>query len=332
VLLSVSDSFVSLIAEEGKSHAPALRAMKDDIDKPLATILSLNTVAHTVGAAGVGAQAQVVFGEASLTIVSAVLTLLILLLSEIIPKTLGARYWRNLTFPAVKLLQVLNIVMYPLVWLSLKITRSMGDSGHSISFSREEFAAMASRGVEEGVLAPDEAMTFKNMIFFETLTGHDVMTPRTVVFSLSSNSTIAEVLSDVSRKNFSRLPIYGEHKEDIQGYVLKTDILQAAIDGQQDALVADYRRDILTVTENLSLKELFQRMMDRHEHICVLIDEYAGFSGICTMEDIVETLLGQEIMDEVDTTRDMQILARRYWQQRAVRNGIQVVPEEDKPA
>jgi CBS domain containing-hemolysin-like protein len=136
----------------------------------------------------------------------------------------------------------------------------------------------------------------------------------------------------VSRKNFSRLPIYGEHKEDIQGYVLKTDILQAAIDGQQDALVADYRRDILTVTENLSLKELFQRMMDRHEHICVLIDEYAGFSGICTMEDIVETLLGQEIMDEVDTTRDMQILARRYWQQRAVRNGIQVVPEEDKPA
>lgn len=328
VLLSISDSYVAMLAEDGKHYAQSIRDMKDDIDRPLATILSLNTIAHTVGAAGVGAQAQLLFGEASLTIVSAILTLLILLLSEIIPKTLGARYWRQLVYPTVRLLQILMILLTPLVWLCLKFTRLLGDSGHSMSFSREEFAAMASRGAEEGILEPDEAMTFKNLIFFETLTGRDVMTPRTVVFSLSGDMTVANAMPEVSRKHFSRIPIYGEHKEDLLGYVIKTDILTAAVQGEGERRLSDFKRDVLVTPATLSLKELFERMMKRHEHICILIDEYGGFSGLVTMEDIVETLLGQEIMDEVDTIRDMQILARRYWQQRAVRNGIQVTTEE----
>ncbi len=328
VLLSISDSYVTLASEEGKSYAKALRALKDDIDRPLAAILSLNTVAHTVGAAGVGAQAQIVFGEASLTIVSAILTLLILLLSEIIPKTLGARYWRQLTAFSVKTLQILLVLVSPLVWLSLKITRLMGDSSHSVAFSREEFAAMASRGVEEGVLEPDEAMTFKNMIFFESLTGHDVMTPRTVVFSLPAAMTVEQSIHELSRKHFSRVLIYGEDNEDLQGYVLKVDILLAATQGQGQSTLGEFSRDLLTTSETLSLKDLFARMMDRREHISALIDEYGGFSGIVTMEDIVETLLGQEIMDEMDKIEDMQMLARRFWQQRAIRNGVIVSPEE----
>lgn len=328
VLLSISDSYVAMLTEDGVPYAKSLRRLKDDIDRPLAAILSLNTIAHTVGAAGVGAQAQIIFGEASLTIVSAILTLLILLLSEIIPKTLGARYWRQLTRPAVKMLQVLNILVAPLIWLSLKITRLMGDASHSVSFSREEFAAMASRGVEEGVLEPDEAMTFKNMIFFESLTGHDVMTPRTVVFSLPAQMTIADSLHGISNKYFSRILIYGEDNEDLLGYVLKVDLLVAASQGHSNHELMNYRRDLLTTSETLSLKELFSRMMERREHISALIDEYGGFSGIVTMEDIVETLLGQEIMDEVDTSEDMQIVARRLWKNRAVRNGV-IMDDDD---
>ena len=187
---------------------------------------------------------------------------------------------------------------------------------------------MASRGVEEGVLEPDEAMTFKNMIFFESLTGHDVMTPRTVVFSLPAAMTVEQSIHELSRKHFSRVLIYGEDNEDLLGYVLKVDILLAATQGQGQSTLGEFSRDLLTTSETLSLKDLFARMMDRREHISALIDEYGGFSGIVTMEDIVETLLGQEIMDEMDKIEDMQMLARRFWQQRAIRNGVIVTPEE----
>lgn len=324
VLLSVSDSYVAMIEEEGLHYATQLRQMKEDIDKPLATILSLNTIAHTVGAAGVGAQAQIIFGEASLTIVSAILTLLILLLSEIIPKTLGARFWRQLTYPTVKLLQILMVVLMPLVWLCQKATGLLGNSGHSISFSREEFAAMASRGVEEGVFEQSEANTFKNLVFFKSLTAHDVMTPRTVVRSLAGKTRVEDAVDLVANLRFTRVPIYGEHNEDILGYVLRGDILLAALKNKNDTAVEELKRDILTATENISLKEIFDRMTKRHEHICALVDEYGGFSGILTMEDVVETILGLEIMDEVDTIEDMQKLARRHWKIRAARNGIQV--------
>jgi len=170
VLLSVSDSFVAMLEEDGASYASQLRQMKEDIDRPLATILSLNTIAHTVGAAGVGAQAQRLFGEASITLVSTVLTLLILFLSEIIPKTLGARFWRQLTYPTVWLLQILMILLSPLVWVCQKITGLISPSDDTKSFSRKEFAAMATRGAEEGVLAQSEATTFKNLVFFKAAT------------------------------------------------------------------------------------------------------------------------------------------------------------------
>ncbi|MBT8449118.1 MAG: DUF21 domain-containing protein [Gammaproteobacteria bacterium] len=328
VLLSISDSYVAMVEEEGKPFAIRLRAMKDDIDRPLATILSLNTISHTVGAAGVGAQAQIVFGEASLTIVSAILTLLILILSEIIPKTLGARFWRQLAGPTVLALQFLMVALAPLVWLCQKITGSIGSSGHSITFSREEFAAMASRGVEEGIFDKAEAVTFKNLVFFESLTASDVVTPRTVVFSLDANLKISEVVDLVGKKQFSRIPIFGESNEDLLGYVLKHDVLLAAVQQRFDDKLIDLKRDILTTSRNMSLKELFERMTERREHISALVDEYGGFSGLVTMEDIVETILGLEIMDEADTFEDMQILARRYWQKRAIRNGIIIVDEQ----
>ena len=301
VLLSISDSYVAMVEEDGKSFALQLRAMKEDIDRPLATILSLNTISHTVGAAGVGAQAQIVFGEASLTIVSAILTLLILILSEIIPKTLGARFWRQLAGPTVLSLRFLMVALAPLVWLCQKVTGSIGSNSHSISFSREEFAAMATRGVEEGVFDKAEAKTFKNLVFFESLTASDVVTPRTVVFSLAAKLTVADVVEMVGKKQFSRIPIYGDSKEDILGYVLKDEVLFAAVQKQDEQTLDELKREILTTSENMSLKELFDRMTERREHISALVDEYGGFEGIVTMEDIVETILGLEIMDEADT-------------------------------
>jgi len=324
VLLSVSDSFVAMLEEEGASHAEQLRKMKEDIDRPLATILSLNTIAHTVGAAGVGAQAQRLFGEASITLVSTVLTLLILFLSEIIPKTLGARFWRQLTHPTVWLLQVLMIILSPLVWVCQKITGLISRSGDTKSFSRKEFAAMATRGAEEGVLAQSEATTFKNLVFIESLTAHDVMTPRTVVHSIKSTMQVSKAVEHVAHHKLSRIPVYGEHKEDILGYVLRGDILLAAVEKKFDLQVHDLKRNILTASENISLKDLFSRMNKRHEHICALVDEYGGFSGLITMEDVVETILGFEIVDELDTIEDMQKLARKNWRIRASRNGIQV--------
>ncbi|NVJ50845.1 MAG: HlyC/CorC family transporter [Gammaproteobacteria bacterium] len=322
VLLSVSDSYVTMLKSDGHRHGDILRAMKDDIDKPLATILSLNTIAHTVGAAGVGAQAQVVFGNAYLSVTSAVLTLLILIFSEIIPKTLGARYWRQLTLPTARLLQVLMILLMPLVWFCLQITRLLGSGGHSISFTREEFAAMAERGAEQGIFEEKEARAVKNMVYFQSLLAKDVMTPRPVVISLEQNQTVGEIIDQIANLHFSRFPVFSDHKENIKGYVLKSDLLLAAATGLRQQRIFELRRELLVMIDSTPLKDLFDKLMQRHEHIAALVDEYGGLSGIVTMEDIVETILGEEIMDEVDTIKDMQVLARKQWQKRAKRIGL----------
>lgn len=332
VILSVTDSYIAMLESDGKPHAKTLRDMKADIDQPLATILSLNTIAHTVGAAGVGAQATAVFGAAYLGVISAVLTFLILVFSEIIPKTLGARFWRHLTYPATKLLQVLIIGLYPLVWFCKQITKLIGGSGHGMTFSREEFAAMAERGVEEGIFEDKEAMAFKNMVFFYSLQAKDVMTPRPVVVTLDANKTVGEVLEELESIPFSRLPIYGKHKEDIIGYVLKHDILMEAAKGNTDIKVESLKRTIYVALDTILLKPLFEDLIERKEHIAVLVDEYGGLIGIVTMEDVVETILGMEIMDEVDTIEDMQHMARRQWKKRAERVGLKLVKLEQNQA
>ncbi|WP_144394951.1 CNNM domain-containing protein [Pleionea sediminis] len=327
VLLSVNDSYVAMLESDGKSYGKLLRAMKDDIDRPLATILSLNTIAHTVGAAGVGAQSQVVFGNAYLSITSAVLTFLILIFSEIIPKTLGARFWRTLAGPSAKTLQILMLLLAPLVWFCQKITGLIGSGGHSISFTREEFAAMADRGAEQGVLEENEATAFKNMVKFKSLFAKDVMTPRPVVVSFDRSMTVGDSIGQMEGLYFSRFPIYGEHKEDIKGYVLKHDVLLEAARGNSDKPLNSLKRDLLAVIDTTLLKDLFEELVERHEHLAALVDEYGGLTGIVTMEDIVETLLGMEIMDEVDAIEDMQSLARKQWEKRAKRVGLKT-PED----
>lgn len=328
ILLSVNPSYIAMLESEGRKSASTLRHLKDNIDRPLSAILSLNTIAHTIGAAGVGAQAQVVFGEAYVTITSIVLTLLILVLSEIIPKTLGATYWRALAPLAASTLRGMIIILYPFVVLSRGITVVMGRKGTEYpSISREEIGAMAELGAEEGVVEEEESQIFKNLIRFSSLRVKDIMTPRIVVLDFHEEQTVGEIFEEMDEIRFSRLPVYGENRDDVTGYVLKNDLLIQVARDEKDVQLKELKREVLIVPEMLSLRDLFERLLERQEHIAVAVDEYGGFSGVVSMEDVVETLLGMEIMDEVDAIEDMQKLARQQWMKRAKRLGI-VEPDE----
>ena len=330
VLLSVSRSYIAIMERKGNKSGKLLRNYKKDIDRPLSAILSLNTIAHTVGAAGVGAQAQIIFGEGYVAVTSAVLTLLILVLSEIIPKTIGATYWRKLAPFAAKVLRLLMIVLYPFVLMSQAITRWLS-SKDSPSFSREEFGALADLGVEEGIFEEEESRIFKNLIRFSSLRVRDIMTPRTVVVGFKENRTVGEVSSNVEQLHFSRLPVYGEARDEITGYVLKNDLLLMMARDEMSKPLKEFKRDILVVPEMTPLQDFFERLMRKQEHIAMAVDEYGGFAGVVTMEDLVETLLGMEIIDEVDTIEDMQKMARKKWVERARRLGI-VDPAEESSA
>ncbi|GAB5410836.1 MAG: CNNM domain-containing protein [Balneolaceae bacterium] len=332
VLLSITPSFIALKQQEGSKVSNLLVELKKDIDKPLSAILSLNTIAHTVGAAGVGAQAQVVFGNAYLSITSAILTLLILVFSEIIPKTLGANYWKELSNISARAIKILIYITYPLVLLSNGITRRLSKTGENQTLSREEFSAMADIGVEEGVFEEGESKIFKNLIRFSSLRAVDIMTPRIVVVRFSQETKITEALSNEEDLIFSRFPIYGKGEEDIVGYVLKNDLYKELSKGNGDWTLNQIKRNILIFPEKVQLKLFFEKIIEQQEHIAAIVDEYGGFSGIVTMEDVVETLLGLEIVDEADTIEDMQKLARRKWRERAKKMGISVPNKSESVA
>lgn len=322
VLLSLTSSYITMLEHSDKPAGAGLRRLKDDINLPLAAILTLNTAAHTVGAAGVGAQAQIVFGSGYMALVSAVLTLLILVLSEIIPKTLGARYWRTLAPYIVVPLRWMIRLLYPLVWLSLLITTRLASGQSTLSLSREEFAAMAHRGEQEGVFDADEARMLHNLMRFGSLGVTDVLTPRVVVEMLDENLTVGAIHDRLAEIRFSRLPVYRDSRENITGYVLKNELFGLIAQQQLDVPLHAVRRDLLVVPDSQSVRGVFRQLLLRREHIALVVDEYGGFCGIATMEDIVETLLGLEIMDEADSVEDMRKLARRRWLERAREMGL----------
>ena len=324
VILSITPSFMARLEQNNHPLAKSVRKLKAHIDRPLAAILSLNTMANTMGAAGAGAQAALVFGNAGVGIFSAVFTFLILVFSEIIPKTLGAMYWRKLAFPVVRFLTYLIGVMWLLVKMSQGITYLLARNRNVTTFSREEFTALAEIGKREGVFEENESRILKNLFRFGSIRVKDIMTPRTVVYALPGDTTIDVVMREEEQKftRFSRIILYGERLDDVVGYVLKDQILLKAAQGEESLTLKSLAREITVVPESMALSALFERLTGRIDHIALAIDEYGGFAGIVTMEDIVETLLGMEIMDEEDTVRDMQELARQQWLLRAKRLGL----------
>ncbi len=324
VLLSISPSYTAMLKNSGSTAAPLIERLKENVERPLAAILSLNTIAHTVGAAGVGAQAQVVFKGKYIGLTSAILTLLILVLSEIIPKTIGAVYWRPLAPIVARTVAVLIWLMYPLVVMSEWLAKLMTPDNPHPTVTREEVAALAARGAEEGHLHDDESRILNNLFRFRVLTVRDIMTPRTVMLALPQSMTVGEVMEKHPHIPFSRLPVYEQTRDEVSGFVLKTDILLAQAHDQHDRPLSDLRRDIVTISPDASLSRLFEALIKTRAHLALVVDEYGGAAGLVTLEDLVETLLGLEIVDEADKAEDMQALARQKWAERARSLGLEI--------
>lgn len=326
VLLSITPGFIGAYEKKAPVTGRLMRRLKKNIDRPLAAILSLNTMAHTVGAAGVGAQSMVVFGSEYVAITSAVLTFLILIFTEIIPKTFGALYWRDLAPFTVRTVQLMILLLYPLVFMCLALTRLISKNKTQRGFSREEFLAIADIGFQEGKFREEESRIINNLFLLRKLSADDIMTPRTVMFTLPASMTVGEAIK-IQDAKFSRIPIYQDHSDDIVGFVLKGDIYLEASRGNQDKPLISLRRDLPAVPETVSLIQIFELFLKRQQALLV-VDEHGGVAGIVTMEDIIETLLGIEIMDETDTVADMRALARQRWLKRARSLGIIVDPEK----
>lgn len=323
VLLSVRPSYVAALERVNPRKAAILGRLRDNLDRPLAAILTANTVAHTVGAAGVGAQAALLFGSDALAVTSAILTLLILVLSEIVPKTLGATHWQTLAPSVGVLIGWLTRLLFPFVWMSEKLTRLLARPGASaFTFSRDEMEAMAEIGAREGVLEARELGIVTNLMRLRRLTVRDVMTPRPVIFSVAADMTVQDFFSRHSGNPFSRVPVYGANRDDVTGYVLKSDLMIAQAKDQFDKPLSEFRRDFLMLPDMVSAWQVFDRLVHEKSHLALVVDEYGSVQGLVTLEDILETLIGLEITDETDRVEDMQLLAHKRWRERMKAIGI----------
>lgn len=309
VLLSTPMSFISMKESQGSKTASLMKQYKNNVDRPVGAILSLNTIAHTIGSAGVGAESMKLFGEEYFGLISAILTLLILVLSEIIPKTIGASYWRSLAMPSTKTIRMLIFITYPLVLLSELITKVFTPKAHQASVSREEVSAMVDVGTTEGIFRESESKIIKSCIRLAAVKAREVMTPSIVVESANVNLTIKEFYEQQTW-NFSRIPVCDKSKEYIIGYVLKDMVLKKLSDDKFETKLSDLMRPILSFNEDDSVYQIWEKMLEKREHISIILDEYGCLRGVVSMEDIIETMTGVEIVDEDDVAVDMQAFAK----------------------
>lgn len=328
VLLSVTPAFIAHLKEKDPAKAEVLQSLRQDkVDRSLAAILTMNTVAHTVGAIEAGAQSAVVFGSSWVGFFSAVMTLLILFFSEIIPKTLGAVFWPRLVTPMTWYIRALIILMYPLVQASEAITRVITRNREMPKFSRDEFVALASVGQESGEIDQRELRIIHNLFRFRQLTTVDIMTPRSVITGLPETLSFNEAINQTAKLPFSRIPIYKDSIDTITGFVIKNELLLHTDSSEQNNLLRSIRRPVEYVPESMSLPQLFETQLKQRLHIALVVDEYGDIKGLVTLEDTLETLLGLEIIDETDNIEDMQQWARHQWEARARKLGIPL-PEE----
>ena len=341
VLLSITPTFINLKKSEGASFATELEILKKDVDKPLIAILTINTIAHTVGAILVGVQAKVAYAEMygtsvktvfgiSITedvmvgVVSTIMTILILVASEIIPKTIGATYWKQLAgFTST----ALKVMIFPLKWTGILwvlqlTTKLIGGKGHGSILSREGFLVMTEMAEKDGVFQKNEGKVIRNMLGFKEIKVKNVMTPRTVLKTADEQDTIQSFYDNHKTLPYSRIPVFKENPDNISGFFLKDTLLEAIINGKGNETLASIKRDIVITNRDISIANLFDKLIKEKEHIALVVDEYGSVSGLVSQEDVIETLLGLEIMDESDNIADLQSYARKSWESRAKRMGV----------
>ena len=326
VLLSINTTFIKIEIKEGKKYAKTLSKLKNSIDEPLIIILTLNTIAHTVGAILVGVQAKVAYSELNLEntffpggisdevlvgFVSTVMTIMILLFSEIIPKTIGAKYWNSLArFTTIFLSSIIPIFKYSgILWILQAFTKSIGASKKELFFKREDISTIAEIAKEEGIIGKKDSNFIKNIVKLRNVSVKEIMTPYSVMVTADQNSTINEFYQKNPELVFSRIPILNENT--IEAYVLKDTILESIINNKGGFKLKEIKRPIIISTEGTKIPKLFDKLLKKREHISLVVDLEKNTIGIVTLEDIIETILGYEIVDETDMVDDMQLLAKK---------------------
>ena len=327
-LMSTPLSYVNMREDEGYKPATRFKRYKTDNARPIAALLSLNTIANTIGAAGVGAQATEVFGSQWFGLVSAITTILILVFSEIIPKTIGSRHWKKLMGFTTRALRLIIIVLFPIVWVVEKLSKTIAEDEDEAAVSREEVAAMADMAEDEEVIDEDENKIIQNVIKLDDVKAEDVMTPTTVAAIAPEQMTLKEFYRDKAYSHFSRIPVYSDSDEYITGYVLRSEALELLTEDKFNMTLGEIKRDIVMYKEEMPVSEIWDSMLRNKRHIACVIDEYGSFQGIITLEDIIETIVGLEIMDERDDVADMRQLALDRWHQRQSRFKVINLPDE----
>ena len=325
VLLSITPSYVEKVQKDNPKTGARIVKIKDQLDESLSSILILNTFAHTMGAAGVGSQALQVFGPEWETLIAVVLTLVILYVSEIIPKTLGATFWQQLAAPSATIIALLIKLVYPLVWISTRLTR-LFSRGKENEITREEIIALASLGHKEGILFQQENKYLSNLLNLRDIKTEQILTPRTVVHMLDASTTVEQALNDPETLQFSRIPVYTDNIDNVTGNLLLVDLLEAMVAEKKTLKVGELATSVLRVSEKLSVQKLLDVFIKKRAHLFLVEDEFGQVTGVVTLEDAIETLLGREIVDERDSIVDMQELAKKRFRDRLRKENVRYDP------
>ena len=312
-LLSTPLSYITGLEEQGVKGASRLKRLKQNPDRPISAILCLNTIANTVGASIVGSLVYEVYGDAVVGIFSTIFTLAILIFSEIIPKPIGTSYWRSLALSASVIINAMIFITFPLVWVLEKMQKLISSKSNQVSVSREDISAMVSVATEEEVIETEEKKMIQNLLKLDEVTAHEIMTPSVVVEMVPGSMTIKEFYD--SDNTHSRILVYDEENDEyVVGYVLRSEVLEKMAEDNFSAPLNDIIRPIMTFEEEDTVADIWEKLLEKKEHISAILDEYGSLRGIVTMEDVIETMLGQEIVDEKDEVVDMQEYAKDQWE------------------
>lgn len=315
VFLSISPAFVAVAVREGKNYGRLLEHMKENVDRPISAVLTMNTVMTTLGSAGVGAMTQTAYGNVALSIVSGLLGFAILVVSEFIPKILATSYWKQTAPVAAYVIQGLIFIFFPVVWFAEFVGRVF-NRPETMTVTREEMIATAELGVEEGSLHRKESAIIKNLLTMNSLFVSDIMTPRSVFFALNAEMTVEEVHQKWKPIRFSRIPVYRDNLDQIIGMTMRYRIHEALSNDMHKMKIEEITTPVSTVSERMTISGLLDFFIRKKDHLALAVDEYGIIVGLVTLEDAIETLLGVEIVDELDNVTDMRQFALEQWQVR----------------